>query len=306
MAGLTNIGDAVAATVRSVENAREYTRQREERDLEEKMRKEHEARMAAEPQTKEEKAKAEEAALLKQNIKMLDRGIECAKAVMRKEAVLNAQLENEDIFQAHARMLIWIANNVVLAHQRRKFVVDDNNRDILRFLLYYFNGCPKAEEVFPNRGYKLHKHLMLMGEVGTGKTLLMQIFSEYLHYTNNPRAFYNLSVTQMVNYYTLHNNLDRYTYYEEETRGFQCTPVNICLNDIGTDSITFFGMDTKLLTNQFLHARNEIWVHYHKYAHVTTNLTLEQLKEEYKDGFGRLVDRFKTYNIVPVGGKSRR
>lgn len=65
-------------------------------------------------------------------------------------------------------------------------------------------------------------------------------------------------------------------------------------------------MDTKLLTNQFLHARNEIWVHYHKYARVTTNLTMEQLKEEYKDGFGRLVDRFKTYNIVPLGGKSRR
>lgn len=306
MAGLTNIGDAVAATLRSVEDAREYTRQREERELEDKFRKEHEARMAAEPQTEEEKAKVEEAALLKQNIIMLNKGIESAKAAMRKEAVLNAQLEIEDVFQAHARMLLWIANNVVLAHQRRKFVVDENNRDILRFLLYYFNGCPKAEEVFPNRGYKLHKHIMLMGEVGTGKTLLMQIFSEYLHYTNNQRAFYNLSVTQMVNYYTLHNNLDRYTYYEEENRGFQCTPVNICLNDIGTDSITFFGMDTKLLTNQFLHARNEIWVHYHKYAHVTTNLTMEQLKEEYKDGFGRLVDRFKTYNIVPLGGKSRR
>lgn len=306
MAGLTNIGDAVAATLRSVEDAREYTRQREERELEDKFRKEHEARMAAEPQTEEEKAKAEEAALLKQNIIMLNKGIESARAAMRKEAVLNAQLEIEDVFQAHARMLLWIANNVVLAHQRRKFVVDENNRDILRFLLYYFNGCPKAEEVFPNRGYKLHKHIMLMGEVGTGKTLLMQIFSEYLHYTNNPRAFYNLSVTQMVNYYTLHNNLDRYTYFEEENRGFQCTPVNICLNDIGTDSITFFGMDTKLLTNQFLHARNEIWVHYHKYAHVTTNLTMEQLKEEYKDGFGRLVDRFKTYNIVPLGGKSRR
>lgn len=306
MAGLTNIGDAINATVRSVEQAREYTRQREERELEEKFRKEHEARMAAEPQTEEEKEKAVEAALLKQNIMMLNRGIESAKAALRKEAVLNAQLEIEEVFQAHARMLLWIANNVVLAHQRRKFVVDENNRDILRFLLYYFNGCPKAEAVFPNRGYKLHKHIMLMGEVGTGKTLLMQVFSEYLHYTHNPRAFYNLSVTQMVNYYTLHNNLDRYTYYEEENRGFQCTPVNICLNDIGTDSITFFGMDTKLLTNQFLHARNEIWVHYHKYAHVTTNLTMEQLKEEYKDGFGRLVDRFKTYNIVPLGGKSRR
>ena len=303
---MTKIGDALADTVRSVKAAQEYARQREERELEEVMRKEHEARMAAEPKTDDEKRKAEEAELLKMNIALLNRGIAAATKDMRKEAVINAQLENEEIFQAHAQTLMWIANNVVLAHQRRKFVVDDNNRQILRFLLYYFNGCPLAEEVFPDRNYKLHKHLMLQGEVGTGKTLLMQIFSEYLHYTNNPRAFYNLSVTQMVNYYTLHNNLDRYTYYEEENKGFKCTPVNICLNDIGTDSITFFGMDTKLLTNQFLHARNEIWVHYHKYAHVTTNLTVEQLKEEYKDGFGRLIDRFKTYNILPVGGGSRR
>lgn len=133
MAGLTNIGDAVAATLRSVEDAREYTRQREERELEEKFRKEHEARMAAQPQTEEEKAKAEEAALLKQNIIMLNKGIETAKAAMRKEAVLNAQLEIESVFQAHAKTLLWIANNVVLAHQRRKFVVDENNRDILRF-----------------------------------------------------------------------------------------------------------------------------------------------------------------------------
>ncbi len=306
MAEITSIGSAVADTVRSVREAQEYARQRKDRELVEAMSKEHEARMAAQPQTEEEQRKAEEKELLRQNIIMLNRGIEAATKEMRKEAMVNAQLENEDIFQAHARMLMWIANNVVLAHQRRQFVVDDNNRQILRFLLYYFNGCPLAEEVFPDRNYKLHKHLMLQGEVGTGKTLLMQIFSEYLHYTKNPRAFYNLSVTQMVNYYTLHNNLDRYTYYEEENRGFQCKPVNICLNDIGTDSITFFGMDTKLLTNQFLHARNEIWVHYHKFAHVTTNLTVEQLKEEYKDGFGRLIDRFKTYNIVPVGGGSRR
>lgn len=294
MAEPTKIGDTIA------------TQQFKRQGLENNQCNDHEADMATAPQTEEERKNAEEAELLKQNIIMLNRGIKAAVNTMRKEAIVNAQLENEDIFQAHAQTLMWIANNVVLAHQRRKFEVDEHNRDILRFLLYYFNGCPLAEQVFPDRNYKLHKHLMLQGEVGTGKTLLMQIFAEYLRYTNNPRQFYNLSVTQMVNYYTLHNNLDRYTYYEEENKGFMCTPVNICLNDIGTDSITFFGMDTKLLTNQFLHARNEIWVHYHKYAHVTTNLTIAQLKEEYKDGFGRLIDRFKTYNIVPVGGSSRR
>ena len=206
------------------------------------------------------------------------------------------------------KLLLYIANNVVLARQRRQFVIDDNNRSVIRFLLYYFNGCPLAEEVFPGRGYKLHKNIMLQGGVGVGKTMLMQVFSEYLMRIRSPRFFYNLSVTQMVNYYTLHNNLDRFTFNEEENKGFQCTPVNICLNDIGIQDKTFFGMDTGLLTDEFLHARNEIWTQYGKCAHLTTNLDDKALRKRFErnDGFGRLVDRFKTYNIIPMGGVSRR
>lgn len=265
---------------------------------------EAEKKKAAEEAAK--KKAEEEAALAKQNIFTLNRCIQRTCEKMRKEQLQSQNLANKDVFNAHANALLWVANNVVLAHQRRKFVVDDNNRDVLRFLLYYFNGCPLAEEVFPGRGYKLHKHIMLQGAVGTGKTLLMQVFSEYLNITENPRFFHNLSVTQMVNYYTLHNNLDRYTFNEEENKGFKCEPVNICLNDIGVQSTKFYGTDTETLTNEFLHARNEIWTQYHKMAHLTTNLTIEQLQQKYKDGFGRLLDRFKTYNVIPLAGESRR
>lgn len=217
-------------------------------------------------------------------------------------------LQDDGTYKAHANLLLYIANNIVLARQRRQFVIDDDNRQVIRFLLYYFNGCPLAEEVFPGRGYKLHKNIMLQGGVGVGKTMLMQLFSEYLRRIRSPRFFYNVSVTQMVNYYTLHNNLDRFTFNEEENRGFQCTPVNICLNDIGIQDKTFFGMDTGLLTNEFLHARNEIWTQYGKCAHLTTNLDDKALRKRFErnDGFGRLIDRFKTYNIIPMGGTSRR
>lgn len=227
---------------------------------------------------------------------------------IEKVQLASYDLQDEEAYKAHANLLLYIANNVVLARQRRQFVIDDYNRDIIRFLLYYFNGCSLAEEVFPGRGYKLHKNIMLQGGVGVGKTLLMQIFSEYLMRIRSPRSFYNLSVTQMVNYYTLHNNLDRFTFNEEENRGFQCTPVNICLNDIGIQDKTFFGMDTGLLTDEFLHARNEIWTQYGKCAHLTTNLDDKALRKRFErnDGFGRLVDRFKTYNIIPMGGVSRR
>ena len=227
---------------------------------------------------------------------------------IEKARLSSFDLQDEGTYKAHAKLLLYIANNIVLARQRRQFVIDDNNRSVIRFLLYYFNGCPLAEEVFPSRGYKLHKNIMLQGGVGVGKTMLMQVFSEYLMRVRSPRFFYNLSVTQMVNYYTLHNNLDRFTFNEEENRGFQCTPVNICLNDIGIQDKTFFGMDTGLLTNEFLHARNEIWTQYGKYAHLTTNLDDKALRKRFErnDGFGRLIDRFKTYNIIPMGGVSRR
>lgn len=227
---------------------------------------------------------------------------------IEKARLSSFDLQDEGTYKAHAKLLLYIANNVVLARQRRQFLIDDNNRNVIRFLLYYFNGCPLAEEVFPGRGYKLHKNIMLQGGVGVGKTMLMQVYSEYLMRIRSPRFFYNLSVTQMVNYYTLHNNLDRFTFNEEENRGFQCTPVNICLNDIGIQDKTFFGMDTGLLTDEFLHARNEIWTQYGKCAHLTTNLDDKALRKRFErnDGFGRLIDRFKTYNIIPMGGVSRR
>ncbi len=231
---------------------------------------------------------------------------------MRNEAdrakAVAYDLADPDTYAAHCQFLVYVADSVVLAPQRRKFVIDDDNRQVIRFLLYYFNNCPLADEVFPGRGYKLHKNILLQGGVGVGKTLIMQVFSEYLRRTNNPRFFWNLSVTQMVNYYTIHNNLDRFTFFEEESRGFKCNPQNVCLNDIGIQDRTFFGMDTGLLTDEFLHARNEIWTQYGKFAHLTTNLDNKELQKRFRrnDGFGRLIDRFKTYNVIPLTGKSRR
>lgn len=218
-------------------------------------------------------------------------------------------LTDHSVYQMHSRLFMYIANNIVMASQHREFVIDDDNRLVIRFLLYYFNNCPLAEDVFPGRGYKLHKNIMLQGGLGVGKTMIMQCFSEYLKRINSPRFFHNLSVTQMVNYYTIHNNFDRYTFYEEDSKGFMPKPENVCLNDVGlNDDKVFYGMNTSVLTDDFLLARNDIWAGWDKFAHITTNLDEKALIARFTKGdkYGRLVDRFKTYNVIPVTGNSRR
>lgn len=228
-----------------------------------------------------------------------------------KAASALPDMEDPEIYKAHSNFFLYIAN-AVLSPQRRQFIVDDDNRQIIRFLILYFNGSPLCEEVFPGRGYKLHKNILLQGGVGVGKTMLMQIFSEYLKRTHSPRSFHNVSVTQMVNYYSVHNDIDGFLYNIKNTGSFQGNPLNLCLNDIGVDNRPFYGVDTDTIVLDFLHARNEIWANQSEYdrrfAHLTTNLDNSRLKEKFtqKDSYGRIIDRFKTYNVIPLSGQSRR
>ena len=231
---------------------------------------------------------------------------------IKKAEIKSADLADPNTYKAHVSYVVYIANEIVLRPQRRRFEIDAHNKDVLRFLLYYFNECPLAEEVFPDRGYKLHKNIMLQGSKGVGKTLLMQIFSEYLKRTDNPRQFENVSVTQMVNHFSIRNNIDLYTYNEEGSPGLKINPLNLCLNDIGVENRPFYGIDTLTVVSDFLHARNELWTNSaisdRKFAHLTTNLDTESLKSLFnaKDKYGRIADRFKTYNVIPITGDSRR
>ena len=54
------------------------------------------------------------------------------------------------------------------------FVVDDNNREIIRQMWLYVAGSKECK-------WNIHKGIYIGGKVGCGKTLLMQSFCEILH-----------------------------------------------------------------------------------------------------------------------------
>ena len=144
-------------------------------------------------------------------------------------------LTNPAEYYAHRDLVRQLGNDYT-GREFREFEVDENNSKVLSFLLYYFNGCRLAEKVFPDEDYKIHKNLLIVGAPGTGKTMIMQIFADYLRLTRNPSQFENLSVTQMMNYYKMNGHIDLYSYNEGQSKGFNPAPFNICLNDIGLET----------------------------------------------------------------------
>ena len=213
-------------------------------------------------------------------------------------------LTNPAEYYAHRDLVRQLGNDYT-GREFREFEVDENNSKVLSFLLYYFNGCRLAEKVFPDEDYKIHKNLLIVGAPGTGKTMIMQIFADYLRLTRNPSQFENLSVTQMMNYYKMNGHIDLYSYNEGQSKGFNPAPFNICLNDIGleTENQKSYGTSLDSVIDEFLYARYEIYQQFGKKYHITSNLNIGDFRKRFE---GRLIDRFKSFNVIPLLGNSRR
>lgn len=214
-------------------------------------------------------------------------------------------LEDPNEYLIHANMIKDIGDSLML-REFSGFQIDENNKQVLKFLIYYFNGCKLAEKVFPNENYKIHKNLLLIGEPGTGKTMLMQIFSDYLRATRNDNYFANISSTQLMNYYKVNGHIDKYTYNEmADKNASEGSPFNVCLNDLGlvTENQKSYGTVLAQVMDEFLFARYEIYQQQGKRYHITSNLNVKDLKERFE---GRLVDRFKSFNVIELHGGSRR
>lgn len=214
-------------------------------------------------------------------------------------------LTNEDEYNRHARFFIRCANHL-LEKQGKQFVVDEHNKQILRFLLYYFNDCQLAEQIEINgKRYKLGRPILLNGYVGVGKTLIMDAFALYLKQTRNPNVYLSTSMSEVLNYYKVNSHLDDYM-YRVGKNSIDGNPRAICINDIGLQQQKYFGEDMQQIVNDLMFARYEIWTQTGLCCHLTTNLSTKEIKQVFFDNNGRIIDRFKIYNVINLTGESRR
>jgi len=211
-------------------------------------------------------------------------------------------LRDPDEYNRHLNLIRKIGD-AKLSREGKRFIIDDGNANVIKFLLLYFNDCKECEEVFPQMHHVLEKCLLLVGEAGTGKTLLMEIFSIYLSLTRNRHHYYNVSMVQLMNYYKVHSHINKYTFNESD-KG-KCEPYALCLNDIGLeiDSQKSYGTNISDVVDEFLYARYEICQQWYVRTYLTSNYDVEDFKKRFNY---RINDRFKSYNLVPLTGSSRR
>lgn len=190
----------------------------------------------------------------------------------------------------------------------KPFAIDDQNRDIVRLLCYYFTSDPRFEA----EGYSLQKGLLLQGPVGVGKSLLMHLLQQNQH-----QSYRVVSALDIVNQYTQQGKDEKRTganvlavYFGNLPAALGSNPfghrqVGFCFDDVGIEETRAMNFGTvKNCMEEILWKRYEARLF--TSTHITTNLGAAELRDLYGP---RIYDRMREmFNQItwPVTAHSRR
>jgi hypothetical protein len=168
----------------------------------------------------------------------------------------------------------------------------------------YFNG-------FEDSTLDLNKGILLIGNVGTGKTSTMDIFRSYLAKTENPNWFKMVESRMIIRDFSKEKyaGLEKHTYNYKPNSigGMVANPISICIDDLGLENreSKHYGESVDVMF-ELLADRYSIFTdpRYRKLTHATSNLTTTKLKDLYGP---RIIDRFtEMFNVVTLTGESKR
>lgn len=175
-----------------------------------------------------------------------------------------------------------------------RFIIDDNNRKVIANLFDYFTG--EIGELDSSKG------IWLEGPLGTGKTTLLHIFSQYLIQMRQKSFLIHSSPYLTTQYGNGEISLDAYTYCQNSIPNY---PVTMAFDELGRETIPVYRYKTPLNVMQFiLHTRYTLWQKQQIKTHITTNLDGDELEQLYGDFIRDR--RRESFNIISLLGTSRR
>ncbi len=173
------------------------------------------------------------------------------------------------------------------------YIIDESNESEIEALIMYFYGDEQFEEF--NSVFSLDKSILLMGNVGTGKTMLMRIFQRLLM-LKSETTFACRHIREIANMYI------------EDGAGVLNTwdGKDLFIDELGLtekENVKRWGNNANIVSEIIMH-RYDKFVYDGVKTHFCTNLTEQQLASEYDP---RVWSRIKEMcNIIPLTGTDRR
>ncbi len=199
------------------------------------------------------------------------------------------QVEDEE------KLIKYVSNGFASLKDRainKPYILDEGNLPTICFLHYYFANAPfEFKKRYPN--HDLRKGLFVTGKCGTGKTALLRIFKHIVMY-NKVVSFSITSTNAVVREY--------------DTKGSECLEKYIIrkylFDDFGSENQgKYYGKQEEVFKT-IIEERYNQFIEKGLRTHLTSNLTLTQVKERYGDRvFSRLHEMF---NIIVLDGADRR
>jgi hypothetical protein len=188
-----------------------------------------------------------------------------------------------------------------------KFVIDDSNQVIFLLLCLYFSADDQFLSLGESLGVKnpsLDKGILLGGVIGTGKTWLMRLFGK-----NQRQVFAVKTAKSIADTFQNEgeNSLQQFLTCPQlpvnDSSNFFHSKMALCIDDIGTEELKNHYGNRKNVIGDLIELR---------YAngntgtllHLTTNLTMDQVKEFYGERVGSRLR--ETMNVIELKGKDRR
>lgn len=244
------------------------------------------------------------------------------KAILEKEALLKKIEYNRQ--QATAKWGFDVIQTFMVNRHREIFknkkgdpqelVLDDYNHDCFDLMCYYFIGDEenflKKCRLLQVEDASINKGLLLAGNVGTGKTRLMDLFrrnNRQVYFTrhakNNIVDEFNKSGGKNKEKEIPPEYLEPFKLSINDFTTFYQPLAGLCIDDIGSERIKKDYGNTYNVIGDLIDQRH-LNKYYGLFLHGTTNLSADDLKIHYGE---RLLSRFnEMFNWIILEGPDRR